>query len=102
MQIFDLDSIDTFPYNERDKNIFFKVEEFKTRIIRILPGENIPECEMASYVIFIVLEGEADITVNTDKATLVKNQCLVADPSIISMQSKNGAKIIGIQVVKNL
>jgi len=102
MQIFDLDSMDTFPYNERDKNVFFKVEEFKTRIIRILPGENIPECEMASYVIFIVLEGEADITVNTDKATLVKNQCLVTDPSIISMQSKNGAKIIGIQVVKNL
>ena len=102
MQIFNLDSLKTSPYDERDKNVFFKVEEFKTRIIRLLPGENIPECEMASYVIFIVLEGEAEITVNTDKANLVKNQCLITDPSIISMQSENGAKIIGIQIVKNL
>jgi hypothetical protein len=70
MQIFNLDSLKTFPYDERDKNVLFKVEEFKTRIIRLLPGENIPECEMAS--------------------------------SVISMQSKNGVKIIGIQVVKNL
>lgn len=102
MQIFNLDSLKTFPYDERDKNVFFKVEEFKTRVIRLLPGENIPECEMASYVIFIVLEGEAEITVNTDKASLVKNQCLITEPSIISMQSKNGVKIIGIQIVKNL
>ena len=102
MQIFNLDSIDTFPYDERDKNVFFKSKEFKTRIIKLLPGENIPECEMASYVIFIVLDGEADVTVNTDKTTLLKNQCLITEPSLISMQSKNGVKIIGIQVVKNL
>ena len=51
MQIFNLDSIDTFPYDQRDKNVFFRSKEFKTRIIKLLPGENIPECEMASYVI---------------------------------------------------
>ena len=94
--------MDSFPYDERDRNVFFKAKEFKTRIIKLPPSENIPECEMASYVIFIVLEGEADITVNTDKANLVKNQCLIAEPSAISMQSKNGVKIIGIQIVKNL
>ena len=102
MQIFNLDSIDTFPYDQRDKNVFFKSKEFKTRIIKLLPGENIPECEMASYVISIVLEGEVEIKVNTDKANLVKNQCLIVEPSVISMQSKNGVKIIGIQVAKNL
>lgn len=102
MQIFNLDSLKTYPYSERDKNVFFKVDEFKTRIIKLLPGENIPECEMSSYVIFIVLEGNVEITVNTDKANLVKNQCLITEPSLISMKSRNGAKIIGIQVVKNL
>ena len=102
MQIFNLDSMDTFPYGERDKNVFFKSKEFKTRIISLQPGESIPECEMAAYVIFIVLEGEAEITVNTDKATLVKNHCLITEPSLISMQSKNGSKIIGIQIVKDL
>jgi len=102
MQIFNLDSVKTYPYEERDKNVFFKADEFKTRIIKLSPGESIPECEMSSYVIFIVLEGEADITVNKDKANLVKNQCLITKPSLISMQSRNGAKMIGIQVAKNL
>jgi len=102
MQVFDLDSLKTFPYGKRYKNVFFKAEEFKARIIRLLPGENIPECEMTSYVIFIILEGEVEITVNTDKATLGKNQCLITEPSIISMQSRNGVKIIGIQIDKNL
>ncbi|MCL4386713.1 MAG: hypothetical protein M1479_07860 [Actinobacteria bacterium] len=102
MEIFNLDSIKTYPYEERGKNVFFKVNEFKTRIIKLLPGENIPECEMASYVIFIVLEGEVEIKVNTDKANLVKNQCLITEPSLISMQSKNGVKIVGIQIIKNL
>ena len=102
MQISNLDSIKTFPYEERDKNVFFKSKEFKTRIISLLPGEKIPECEMSSYVIFIVLNGEAEITVNKEKANLVKNQCLITEPSKISMQSINGARIVGIQIVKNL
>jgi quercetin dioxygenase-like cupin family protein len=102
MEIFNLDSIESFPYKERDKNVFFKSKEFKTRIISLLPGEKIPECEMASYVIFIVLEGEVNVKVNKDEAILVKNQCLILEPSEISMQSINGARIVGIQIIKNL
>lgn len=49
MQIFNLDSIKTFPFEERDKNVFFKVKEFKTTIINLSPGEKIPECEMVLY-----------------------------------------------------
>lgn len=102
MQIFNLDFINTFPYEERDRNVFFKSKEFKTRIISLSPGEKIPECEMASYVIFIVLEGQVNVKVNKDEAILVKNQCLITEPSSISMQSINGARIVGIQIVKNL
>ena len=102
MHVFDLDSIDVFPYEERDKNIFFKTGGFKTRIIKLSPGEGIPECEMASYVIFIILEGKVKIMVNKDKATLSKNQCLIMEPSVVSTKSKNGVKIIGIQIVKSL
>jgi len=101
MQIFNLDSIKTFPYEERDQNVFFKSKEFKTRIISLSPGEKIPECEMASYVIFIVLDGEVNIKVNKDEAKLVKNQCLIAEPSLISMESGNGVRILGIQIIKN-
>ena len=102
MQIFNLDSIKTYPYEERDKNVFFKSREFKTRIISLLPGEKIPECEMASYVIFIIIDGEVNVKVNEDETILVKNQCLITEPSKISMQSVNGARIVGIQIVKNL
>src|SRR4030042_7014916 len=101
MQIFNLDSIKTFPYEEKDKNVFFKSKEFKTRIISLSPGEKIPECEMVSYVIFIVLEGEANVKVNEDEAKLVKNQCLITEPSLISMESGNGVRILGIQIIKN-
>ena len=31
MQIFNLDSLKTYPYNERDKNVFFKADEFKNK-----------------------------------------------------------------------
>jgi uncharacterized membrane protein YraQ (UPF0718 family) len=37
MNVFDLNSIDAFPYKERDKNVFFKTGEFKTRNIKLLP-----------------------------------------------------------------
>jgi len=63
MQVFNLDSIKTFRYEQREKNVFFKANEFKTRIIELLPCGKIPECEMASYVIFIVLEGEVEVTI---------------------------------------
>ena len=101
MDVFDLNSMDVCPYEERDKNVFFKTGGFKTRIIKLLPGEEILECQMDSYVIFIVLEGKAEVTVNKKKTTLIKNQCLITEPATISMQSGSGARIIGIQIVKD-
>ena len=56
---------------------------------------------MVSYVIFIVLEGEVNVKVNEDEAKLVKNQCLITEPSLISMESGNGVRILGIQIIKN-
>ncbi len=102
MKIFNLDSIEVFPYKDRDKNVFFNSKEFKTRIISLSAGEHIPECEMASYVVFIVIEGEVNVKVNGYEAKLSKNQCLITEPALISMSSINGARIVGIQISKNL
>ena len=101
MQIFNLDSLKSFPYEEREKNVFFKTKEFKIRIIDLIPNKRMPDCEMSSHVILIVVEGEVKIKVNKDKATLIKNQCLVTEPGLISMETKTGARLVGIQINKN-
>lgn len=98
MQVFDLEKMPT--HDQKEKNVFFQAPEFKTRIIELLPDGKIPTCEMKSYVVFYVIEGSAEVTVNTKKALLTKGQCLITAPATIAMKSKNGARIMGIQVAK--
>ena len=100
MKVFDLNEMAALPYEQREKNVFYQTKEFKTRIIELPPGGQIPTCEMASYVIFYVLDGEVKVTVNTELVILKKNQCLIAEPSTFSMQTENGVKIMGIQIAK--
>ena len=101
MKIFDLYKIPSFPYEKRDKNVFYQVEEFKTRIINLYAGEKIPECEMASYVIFIVLKGEAIVTADLKESVIDEGKCLISEPAVLSLRTKNGARIMGIQINKS-
>lgn len=100
MQIFDLKEMRAHPLEERDKNIFYQAEEFKMRIVELSPGEEIPSCEMESYVIFYVVEGEAQVGVNEEKVELKKGQCLATEPVTMSMRTESGVKIMGIQIQK--
>ena len=100
MKVFDLAQMAAYPYEERGKNVFYQVKEFKTRIIELPPGGQMPACEMASYVIFAVLSGEADVSVNTEQVTIREKQCLITEPATLSMKTANGVKLLGIQVVK--
>ena len=54
-----------------------------------------PVCEMASHVIFFVLNGEATVTV-----TLKEKQCLITEPSTLSMKTTSGVRIMGVQIAK--
>jgi mannose-6-phosphate isomerase-like protein (cupin superfamily) len=101
MEIFDLYKMQSFPYGQRDKNVFYLTEEFKTRIINLAAGEEVPECEMASYVIFLVLQGEAIVTVNSKESVIDAGKCLISEPAVLSLKTKNGVRIIGIQINKN-
>jgi len=100
MKIFDLFKMSSFPYEERNKNVFYHSKEFKTRIISLSAGEKIPECEMASYVIFMVLQGEATITIDSEDSVISAGKCIISDPATISLKTKNGVKILGIQINK--
>ena len=100
MEIFDLNRIKSYPYKDRDKNVFYATDEFKTRIIDLAAGQEIPACQMASYVIFYVLNGEAIITINSNKSVINSGNCIITEPAVISLKSDTGSRIVGIQVKK--
>ena len=100
MQIIDLKKMISNPYDEREKNIFYNVEEFKARIIKLPVDGIMPTCKMDSYVIFYVIEGTVDVTVNQEKTTIKEGECLISEPAKLSMRTKEGVKIMGIQITK--
>ena len=100
MQAFNLKTMKSYPYVERNKNVFYKAKEFKARIIELPPGGEMPTCEMLSYVIFYVLKGTAEAKVNQEKIILKEGQCLISEPAILSMKTQDGVKMMGIQIMK--
>jgi hypothetical protein len=59
MQIFDLTAMTAYHYSERKENVFYQAPRFKARIIELPAGGAMPDCEMASHVLFYVIRGEA-------------------------------------------
>ena len=100
MEVFDLKSMKTYSYDEREKNVFYKTKEFKTRIIELPAEGKMPECKMDSYVIFNFIYGEAEITVDNKTVTIKEGQCLISEPATLSMVTKTGVKIMGTQIDK--
>ncbi|MFP3909891.1 MAG: cupin domain-containing protein [Archaeoglobaceae archaeon] len=102
MQIFDLKEMEAHPLEERDKNVFYEAEEFKMRIVELSAGEEIPSCEMESYVIFYVVEGSAQVGVNEERTELKEGQCLVTEPATMPMRTDNGVKIMAYRYRKQI
>ncbi len=100
MKVYDLKTMQSYPYEERDKNVFYKAKEFKARIIELPPRGEMPTCEMESYVIFFVVNGAAEVSVNEETANLETGQCLITEPATLSMKTKDGVKIMGVQIGK--
>ena len=102
MKVFDLAAMEAQPYEKRDKNVFYQAREFKTRIIELPPGGEIPKCEMSDHVLFYVLAGEAEVTVNAQTSTLGEHQCLITPPATFSMRTEKGSRLLGIQILATL
>ncbi|MFO7866388.1 MAG: hypothetical protein R6V02_06205 [Candidatus Aminicenantes bacterium] len=101
MKVFDLSEMKTFPYQERGRNVFYQAEKFKTRIIELQPNGEMPSCKMPEYVIFVVLEGEVTVGVNSEKVELREKHCFITEPATLSMKTKRGARLLGIQIEGN-
>ena len=100
MKILDFKKIKGFPYHERNKNVLYNTNDFKIRIIDLPENGALPECEMASHVVFVVMHGQVDINVNGKKFSLTEKQSIVSEPGAFSMSTINGTKLMGIQINK--
>ena len=98
MKIFDFAKMSTKSYENRDKNVFFQNELFKTKTINLKEGESIPDCQMDCFVIFYVIKGEVLLRKNGHEATLKEKQVFITEPALLSMKSSSGAMLMGIQI----
>lgn len=98
MEIFDLMNLAAQGYENRQVNVFYQNDLFKTRVIVLEAGGEIPECQMEVYVMFYVVKGEVLLKKNGETSVLKENQLFITEPALISMQSKTGARLLGIQI----
>lgn len=57
MQVFNLKTMKSYPYEEREiKMSFIKLKNLKQELSNFHPAERMPICEMVSYVIFYALK----------------------------------------------
>jgi len=100
MKKFDMAQMDAHEYGHREKNVFYETPEFKMRVIDLAPGESLPKCDMTFYVVFLCIEGEAEVNVGVDRISVSRGQGLVTEPSTVSMKTETGARLLGIQIAK--
>ncbi len=98
MQTFDIMTMVSHSYDERGKNVFYQTPQFKARIIELPAGGGMPTCEMASHVLLYVIQGEVKVQVNEEVADLREGQCLATEPATLSMKTKSGVRILGVQI----
>ncbi len=98
MKVYDLKAKPSHPYEDRDKNVFHKAEQFKARIIELPANGDMPACEMKSHVVFYVISGAATVSANEKSAILEEGQCLITEPATLSMKTTDGVRIMGIQI----
>jgi len=61
-------------------------------------GRKIRDAQVDSYVLFYVVQGEVIVTRNEEPARLLENQVFITEPAIVSLESVNGARLMGIRI----
>ncbi|NCB42691.1 MAG: hypothetical protein EOM59_08730 [Clostridia bacterium] len=98
VEIFDLMNLTAQGYENRQVNVFYQNDVFKTRVIVLEAGGKIPECQMDTYVMFYVVKGEVFLKKNDVTSVLKENQVFITEPALLSMESKAGARLMGVQI----
>jgi len=98
MEIYDLMELAAQGYENRLMNVFYQNDLFKTRVIILEAGGEIPACQMDTYVMFYVVKGEVLLRKNDETSVLRENQVFITEPALLSMTSESGARLMGIQI----
>ena len=98
MKIIDLKTRPVFPYEERENNVLYQADTFKTRLVELGPDGNMPPCDMDMHVMFYVIEGQVTVTVDQQSQDLQEGQLLISKPGQFSMESRHGSRLLGIQI----
>ncbi len=98
MDIFDLMNFKAEGYENRNVNVFYQNDLFKTRVIVLEEGGKIPECQMNSFVMFYVVKGEVLLRKNDESSIIKENQVFITEPALLSMETTSGARLMGIQI----
>ena len=98
MEIFDLMNLAAQGYENRRVNVFYQNDFFKTRVIVLEAGGKIPACQMDTYVLFYVVKGEVLLKKNEEASVLKENQVFITEPALLAMESKTGARLMGVQI----
>jgi mannose-6-phosphate isomerase-like protein (cupin superfamily) len=98
MEIFDLMKLIAEDFDNRNVNVFYENDLFKTRVILLEAGGKIPKCQMNSFVMFYVVKGEVLLRKNDESSILKENQVFISEPALLSMESTAGARLMGIQI----
>jgi len=100
MNIYNMKQMQVNSFEERQNNVFFETEEFKTRIIELSAGGKLLDCKMLSSVIFYVISGEASVIVNKQHSIIKEGDCLISEPAEFSLTSSIGVRMLGVQINK--
>lgn len=101
MVTYNLKELEPAEFEDSPQKIFYEGDNFTTRIIKLSVGSEIPDCEMSASVIFVVISGRVKVKVNNESSELNEGECLVTESATLSMQSEEGAKVMGIQIEHN-
>lgn len=85
-----------YPYEERNKNVFYQAPEFKARIIELPAEREKLICEMKPYVFFNVLQVSGDVMIDKQSIQLYAGQFLITELATISLQIENYARMVGV------
>ncbi|MFP4202202.1 MAG: cupin domain-containing protein [Candidatus Acetothermia bacterium] len=83
---------------EKGAEVFYETEEFSGRLIELPPGGKIPPCDMDTYVSFYVISGKAIVSVDDEETELQEGECMITEPGTLEMETKDGVRILGVQV----
>ncbi|MGM0532062.1 MAG: hypothetical protein ACQER7_12005 [Bacteroidota bacterium] len=101
MHTFNLKNLEALPYEQRDKNVLYETDTFKTRLIELKEGDTMPPdkpCRMESHVVFYIIAGKVGITINSEYSEPEEGYCVIAEPGKYQMEAKAPSKILGVQI----